>query len=155
MWMSSRKGHELNRCRFSEKARRRHPVGKSTSSTHRKRASSSERNPKFSEAHAVDSELHDVYFSKIGCELLKIPNVNSENLTSEREELKDISECLSNITGEWPDDVEVEREASSFFEDASPVLADIDLPDSVNFTENFLMWLLPRGSAVVPLRKAD
>lgn len=113
MWMSSRKGHELNRCRFARKA------GWKTGGQlgGRRKGVRGER------AFTRGSEVRSA-------------------ITRKGAVLQESSDCFSNVSEDMLDDSAAERAGSSFLQDADPLLADISLPDRENFTDDFLDWVL-------------
>lgn len=177
MWMSSRKGHELNRCRFSKSDAQKEMISKIKSSRrsrlNKKEGKDQSREQKKSLNTKKEAEIGkkgkkdnrvtshtEALPSKANREIISEDDFRSlqektyqrrlqHNYSKSNSKLlpDNVSECWSSVTEHVLDDKDIQEFEKCSWQDGDKILADISLPERSTFTEEFLGWLLPCKAA--------
>lgn len=157
MWMSSRKGHELNKCRLSKKnAALQRPLKENLRKSQRQNSRGTCGEEAFSEAEnsklemacsekseSIDyAELHDAAKLSLPRSARKTSATSTGVLVVESSPGR-----VNTVVEEVLDDISVDTTISPFLGDADGLLADVRLPDCHRFTEKFFEWLIPSFEA--------
>lgn len=150
MWMSSRKGHELNKCRFSKKnGAIQHPLKENL-------CKSKEQNPggtcqmeasSWTESSKPDMSCTEKFENAKHADLQEAAKSafprSARNTSATSAGVLVVGSSpgrVNTVVEDVLDDISVEGAKS--LEDADGLLADVLLPDCHRFTEKFVEWLI-------------
>lgn len=147
MWMSSRKGHETNRCKYAlkKKNNRRYSRSSKAQATPIQETDNNNMNAPLTGICNSYSPLS--------------PSLNRISITAHNKDLDfpsslvvldEASDCLSNVTEDVLEMEDIPKQETPMMLDADFVLADISLPETDIFTDDFLDLWTRSGPAETP-----